>query len=246
MARRKPDDWFSDELAPRLRSPKSAGALVFWFIIWAICNFNPWVGVGLFFAAGGSIGLFGGSKCKTEDDLWDFDDDDEDDEETGRRRGGESEQDARARSGGAKWPILEANTKLHQSVIAEAQSSRMQLEAAASVAGGELGGRLRAMVARVKEVDMGLHQDPNKLSEVQRLYTYYLPATADLLAARGAVAGSTDTTRLAEIDAMIAKLELAYTDFASRLRGHDARNLEIDLRLLDQSLDDEFAHKSKG
>jgi len=30
------------------------------------------------------------------------------------------------------------------------------------------------------------------------------------------------------------------------LRGHDARNLEIDLRLLDQSLDDEFAHKSKG
>ncbi|GIU67828.1 5-bromo-4-chloroindolyl phosphate hydrolysis family protein [Candidatus Phycosocius spiralis] len=244
MARRKSDDWLADELAPRLRSPKAMGALIFWFIIWAICDFNPWVGVGLFFAAGGSIGLFGGSKRETKDDLWDYDDYEE--EDIGRYQGGENDREAQARSSDSNRPILEANTKLHQKVMAEAKASRMQLEAAASVAEGELGTHLRAMVARIQEVDMGLHQDPNKLSEVQRLYTYYLPATADLLAARRTIAGSTDTARLAEIDAMIAKLNLAYTDFASRLRGHDARNLEIDLRLLDQSLDDEFAHKSKG
>jgi hypothetical protein len=131
-------------------------------------------------------------------------------------------------------------------VIAEAEPSLVRLEAAASVAEGELGARLRNMVARVKEVEMGLRQDPSKLSDVQRLFTYYLPATADLLGARGAIAGGAEPARLAEIDAMIGKLDLAYTDFASRLRGHDARSLEIDMRLLDQSLDDEFAHKTKG
>jgi hypothetical protein len=52
--------------------------------------------------------------------------------------------------------------------------------------------------------------------------------------------------RLAEIDRMIAKLDLAYTDFAARLKGHDARSLEIDLRLLDQSLDEEFDLWVKG
>ena len=102
------------------------------------------------------------------------------------------------------------------------------------------------MVAKVREVEGGLESDPSRLSDVQRLFTYYLPATADLLAARGGVAGSGDMARVAEIDAMIGKLDLAYNDFADRLKGHDARSLEIDLRLLDRALDEEFATKIKG
>ena len=249
MARRRSKDWLKEEFNVRIRSPQSLGVLAFWFLIWAICDFNPWVGIGLFFAAGGSIGLFGG-KRDTVDDLWGYDDDEEDDDDgeddRPRRQGGESEAAARARTNGEVLPAPEAPPKLHQAVIEDAKPALVRLEAAASVAEGELGARLRNMVARVKEVEMGLRQDPSKLSDVQRLFTYYLPATADLLSARGAVAGGADPARLAEIDAMIGKLDLAYTDFASRLRGHDARSLEIDLRLLDQSLDDEFAHKTKG
>lgn len=252
MARRRSKDWLKEEFNVRIRSPQSLGVLAFWFVIWAICGFNPWVGIALFFAAGGSIGLFGG-KRDTVDDLWGYDSDEDDDEyedfdedEKPRRQGGESEAAARARARGEALPAPQASPKLHQSVIEDAKPALIRLEAAASVADGELGARLRNMVARVKEVDMGLRQDPSKLSDVQRLFTYYLPATADLLSARGAVAGGSDPTRLAEIDAMIGKLDLAYTDFASRLRGHDARSLEIDMRLLDQSLDDEFAHKTKG
>jgi hypothetical protein len=105
---------------------------------------------------------------------------------------------------------------------------------------------LRNMVARVKEVVAGLEADPSRLSDVQRLFTYYLPATADLLAVRGGVAGSGDSDRLAEIDTMIGKLGLAYDDFSARLSGHDARSLEIDMRLLDQALDQEFVLKTKA
>ncbi|GBF59416.1 hypothetical protein PbB2_03116 [Candidatus Phycosocius bacilliformis] len=245
-----------DDLVVRLRSPGAWGSLIFWFIIWAICNFNPWVGIGLFFAAGGSLGLFGGGKRGERgelDDFFDSLDDDWDDEDDGygrrRHQGGESEESARARNNGELPAPVEtspASARLHESVIGDAKPALVRVEAAASVAEGELGARLRNMVARVKEVELGLRADPSKFGDVQRLFTYYLPATADLLVARGAVAGNGDAARLAEIDAMIGKLDLAYTDFASRLRGHDARSLEIDLRLLDQSLDDEFAHKTKG
>jgi hypothetical protein len=252
MSRRRQKDSLKDEFAVRMRSPQSIAVFAFWFFIWAMCSFNPWVGIGLFFAAGGSLGFFGG-KRDTADELWGYgsrDDDDaeEDEDDDGRRRrqGGESEAAARARAKGEALPVPEAPPMLHQAVIADAEPALVRLEAAASVAEGELGLRLRNMVARVKEVEMGLRQDPSKLSDVQRLFIYYLPATADLLGARGAVAGGADPVRLAEIDTMIGKLDLAYTDFASRLRGHDARSLEIDMRLLDQSLDDEFAYKKEG
>ncbi|MFN5270301.1 MAG: hypothetical protein ACK5DN_09065, partial [Hyphomonadaceae bacterium] len=100
MSRRRSKDWMKEEFAVRIRSPQSFGVIAFWFFIWAICNFNPWVGFGLFFAAGGSLGFFGG-KRDTVDDLWGYDDtdDDVDEDEDGRRRrqGGESESAARPR-----------------------------------------------------------------------------------------------------------------------------------------------------
>jgi len=68
MSRRRSKDWMKEEFAVRIRSPQSFGVLAFWFFIWAICSFNPWVGIGLFFAAGGSLGFFGG-KRDTVDDL---------------------------------------------------------------------------------------------------------------------------------------------------------------------------------
>lgn len=239
MAKRRNDDWLADELWPRVKSKGAIGATFFWFVIWAITGFNPWVGFGLLFAWAGSVGLFGGKGDPTDD--WD----DEDERGYKRTRGGEDEELARARL----TPIAASETillvPLHRQIIHDAASARTRLEAAATVGDGTLGARLRNMVVKVRDVERGLESDPSRLSDVQRLFTYYLPATADLLSARGAVAGTDNAARLAEIDTMIGKLDLAYNDFADRLRGHDARNLEIDLRLLDRALNDEFVVKTK-
>jgi hypothetical protein len=245
MTRRRSDDWLGDELLPRIKSKATFGATFFWLAIWAITGFEPWVGFGLFFAWAGSVGLFGGKKDASDDDDFDIWDD-EDERGFQRSLGGESVEAARARQAGE--PIAEPpqSPLLHQKVVDDAKSARTRLEAAASVGEGELGARLRNMVAKVREVQSSLNSDPSRLSDVQRLFTYYLPATADLLSARGAVAGSNDTKRLAEIDTMIGKLDLAYCDFADRLKGHDARSLDIDMRLLDRSLDEEFDTKTKG
>jgi hypothetical protein len=237
MAKRRSDDLDDDDLFARLSSRSVLGPTFFWLILWAICDFNPWVGFGFFFAWGGSIGLFEDAKKKSK-----------------MKAKAEAESDDRGYQ-----PSLESQNAsvideraatalampLHRQIIADAQPSQARLEAAASVGDGQLGARLRAMVARVKKVASGLDADPSRLSDVQRLFTYYLPATADLLAARGNLVASGDSARLAEIDAMIGKLGLAYDDFAARLAGHDARSLEIDLRLLDQALDQEFVMKTK-
>jgi hypothetical protein len=242
MAKRRSDDWLGDELWPRIKSKATFGATFFWFAIWVVTGFNEWAGIGIFFAWAGSVGLFGnkGDKGGVLDDY----DDDQRGYQSGM--GGESAQSAKARQDGEPIAVAGPTPLLHRQVIADASAARTRLEAAASVAEGELGARLRHMVAMVKDVESGLEADPSRLSDVQRLFTYYLPATADLLSARGAIAGSGDTKRLAEIDMMIGKLDLAYTDFSERLLGHDARSLEIDLRMLDQALDEEFVLKTRG
>lgn len=241
MAKRRRDDWIGDELLPRVRSREAMGATFFWLVIWAITGFNFWAGVGLFFAWGGTVGLFGKKRDR-------YDDDDDYDDDRGFRRGlgYESDDLALMRLDDEAPPAPAPKPLIHREIIRDAKADRARLEAAASVADGTLGARLRNMVAMVKEVEAGLEADPSRLSDVQRLFTYYLPATADLLAARGAIAGSTDQARLAEIDTMIGKLDLAFTDFSQRLKGHDARTLDLDLRLLDQSLDEEFVMKTKG
>ena len=243
MAKRRSEDWVSDELLPRITSKATFGATFFWLAIWGITGFEPWVGFGLFFAWAGSVGLFGG-KGDARDD---WDDGDSDDVRGNQRAlGSETEDSARARSAGEPSADPIRSPLLHRQVIADAAASRTRLEAAASVGEGALGERLRNMVNKVREVEVGLESDPSRLSDVQRLFTYYLPATADLLGARGAVVRSGEPARLAEIDTMIGKLDLAYSDFAERLKGHDARSLEIDLRLLDRALDEEFITKTKG
>jgi hypothetical protein len=229
-----------DELLPRIKSRGAIGSTLFWLAIWGVCNFEPWVGFGLMFAWAGSIGLLGGKEDRADNG--------ESDDQRGFHspHGGETEEDARARLNGAPIASPESPKLLHRQVIADAVGARTRLEAAASVADGALGTQLRTMLAKVRDVEAGLEADPSRLSDVQRLFTYYLPATADLLTARGALAGTQDIARLSEIDLMIGKLNSAYVDFADRLKGHDARSLEIDLKLLDRALDEEFVVKTKG
>jgi 5-bromo-4-chloroindolyl phosphate hydrolysis protein len=216
-----------------LLTRETIGTTLFWFVLWAATGFSSGAGIGFFFAWAGSIGLFHNGKKKARKAAPDTD-----------HRGFEPAKVAEL----ANAPEVAAPPPipLHRQVIADAEPARVRLEAAASAAGEPVGIRLRTMVTRVKDVIASLEADPSRLSDVQRLFTYYLPATADLLAARGALAGSGETARLAEIDTMIGKLGQAYDDFAARLSGHDARSLEIDMRLLDQALDQEFALKTKA
>jgi hypothetical protein len=222
-----------DDLVRILKSPQGLWSLLGWGGLWAITGFDGTLFIIFGLCALGTAGVFDWGKGVDEG-------------KRKRRRGGEQE--------GPLQPVPQTQIDdiapaplmqkaVHDTVIEGATPARTRLEAAAAVATGERGERLRRMVANVRKVADGLKADPSKLNDVQRLFTYYLPATSDLLAAVGAVTASGDTARAAEIDAMIGKLDEAYGDFAERIDGHDARSLAIDLRMLEQSLDQEFDSK---
>ena len=103
-------------------------------------------------------------------------------------------------------------------------------------ASGAVGENLRSIVKNAEMMQHELLRDASKLSEVQRVFTYYIPATADLLTARGKAMIGNDEAKTHDIDNMIARLEAAFRDFAARMHGEDVRSIDIDIKLLDQSL----------
>lgn len=244
------------EVEYRLGRPKMVGTMVTFGIIWAITGFNTWVGFGLSMAILGMAGFFGKKSdhfnkefWEDDDDYRDYEDDDDyyDNYKSGKNRDNKTNSENQASNAEhnqtAKEPV---NLALHMQVIKDAEDDIVQLRAASNTASDDLGIHLRTMVANVEKVQKALEADANHLSQVQRLFTYYLPATTDLLKARGKAAAIGDGVKIKEIDAMIGRLEDAFEDFAARINGEDARSVEIDIKLLDQSLAQEFSHIEKS
>jgi hypothetical protein len=126
--------------------------------------------------------------------------------------------------------------EIHKKVIEDAKPDFNEIRAASAVAMGAVGENLRSIVKNAEIMQHELLRDSSKLSEVQRVFTYYIPATADLLTARGKAIANNDEAKALDIDNMIARLEAAFRDFAARLHGEDVRSIDIDIKLLDQSL----------
>lgn len=130
--------------------------------------------------------------------------------------------------------------EMHVKILDDAQNHVEQIKSAANVATGQLGENLREMVNSLEKAKMALLKAPEKLSQIQRLFTYYTPETANLLVARGKAASAGDTQRLGEIDEMLGKLEIAFSQFNSKMDGDDGRSADIDMKLLSQSLEQDF------
>jgi hypothetical protein len=128
----------------------------------------------------------------------------------------------------------------HLALIRDTNASRALLARSAKVHSGDLGDSLGKMLASVDSIILGLKDDPMKLVEVQRLFTYYLPEVGKLLDARDQMQSIGETVRVSEIDSVLYRIEKAFQQFATRMHQLDIRALDIDLKLLDQSLAAEF------
>jgi hypothetical protein len=81
---------------------------------------------------------------------------------------------------------------------------------------------------------------PEKLDAVLRFFTYYLPATADLVSDRLKLEAHAGATRLAEIDSILVRLEAAFANFEQAVLTPDLDSVDIDMALLDKALKDEL------
>jgi hypothetical protein len=128
----------------------------------------------------------------------------------------------------------------HLALIEETKEAQRKLKQAAQSETGEFGADLTEMTKNVDIIVEALLTTPAKLGDVQRLFTYYLPEVAKLLAARQHMLALSETERVSEIEAILDRIEKAFAQFALRMHEADIRALDIDLKLLDRSLAAEF------
>lgn len=142
------------------------------------------------------------------------------------------------------WPQTKPE-EIWLKTINEQRENIAQILAAANGANGNLADNLNKMISLLAKVERHLESDTSGFSHVQRLFTYYVPQTANLLSARGAALRFDDDAKVTEIDNVIERLCQAYEEYSMRLWGMSAQELKIDLQLLEQSLNAEFPIKEK-
>ena len=91
------------------------------------------------------------------------------------------------------------------------------------------------------EVVSEVERDPERLMQVQRLLTYSLPAASRLSTGYLALERKRNPNpeRVAETEAMIARLDKIFDDYADRLVMPEVEGLDVELRLLDDAIRDE-------
>lgn len=142
--------------------------------------------------------------------------------------------------------LPQGRTELVQQVLGEAASALRALDATMS--------KLRhpdsvSSVARIVAVGNRVMQtvaaSPEKLSIAQRVFTYYCPETvkvADALAKLEAEANP-DVERITGTQGVLRKLEVLFERTELELKADEGKELDIDLRLLDQSIESDLRTK---
>ncbi|WP_085337976.1 5-bromo-4-chloroindolyl phosphate hydrolysis family protein [Aquidulcibacter paucihalophilus] len=82
---------------------------------------------------------------------------------------------------------------------------------------------------------------PEKLNPILRFFTYYLPATADLVSDRLKLEAHAGQARLAEIDHTLGRLQEAFASFERAVVEPDLASVDLDIELLDRALKDDLA-----
>src|ERR1700754_2086712 len=128
-------------------------------------------------------------------------------------------------------------------LLTEAEPLAVRLEVAVSSIGTpKVAERVRHLARISREIFAGVEEDPLHVDRVRRFLTYYLPRAADLAEAYAVLEKSSipDTRRLAATSDLIDRLDTAFTHYATNLQEADLGNLDIELKLLKSSLDEDL------
>ncbi|GIU66072.1 5-bromo-4-chloroindolyl phosphate hydrolysis family protein [Candidatus Phycosocius spiralis] len=134
----------------------------------------------------------------------------------------------------------QGRTELVQQVLAEAAAALRALDGTVS--------RLRhpdsvASVARIVAVGnrlmLSVAANPEKLGVAQRVFTYYCPETVKVADALAKLEADTDPDieRISGTQTVLKKLEVLFERTELELKADEGKELDIDLRLLDQSIE---------
>jgi methyl coenzyme M reductase subunit D len=133
--------------------------------------------------------------------------------------------------------------ELARKVLAEALPYRDRLKAAAiNHNDKEIGAQLRQMAVTTDHIIGEVEESPEKLTLVTRFLSYYLPKAVEVAEGYTLVQQKRipDQKRLGETRAMIGKLSEAFSKFSDGLVDADLKGLDVELKLLENSLKDDM------
>ena len=141
-------------------------------------------------------------------------------------------------SGAARAKIEFARELL---TAAEPMAGRMEA-AAKSIRSREVAERVRRLVGTARDIFTAVEKDPLRIDRVRRFLTYYLPRAAEIAEAYGSLERSLvpNQARIAAAGELIDRLDLAFTRYAASLQDADLDTLDIELKLLKSSLDEDL------
>jgi 5-bromo-4-chloroindolyl phosphate hydrolysis protein len=124
---------------------------------------------------------------------------------------------------------------------AEPEIARME-EAAGEIEAQKVATRVRHLAKIARDILAAIERDPLRIDRIRRFLTYYLPRSADIAESfveleRGV---APDAERLAATTEMFERLDRAFTQYAADLQDADLDKLDIELKLLKSSLDEDL------
>src|SRR6266478_552462 len=128
-------------------------------------------------------------------------------------------------------------------LLTEADPFISRLEAAAKAIRAKTDvDRVRHLASVARGIFEAVEKDPLRIDRVRRFLTYYLPRAAEMAKAyqslerdHGAEAARFEATR-----EIIDRLDVAFTDYAANLRDADLDKLDIELKRLKRSRDEDL------
>ena len=128
-------------------------------------------------------------------------------------------------------------------LLTDAAPQADRIEAAArSIRGQKVAAEVKHLAVVARGVFAGIEEDPLRVDRVRRFLTYYLPQAAQIAEAYGALERSPapDQRRIAATGELIDRLDAAFTRYAANLQDASLDNLDIELKLLRRSLDEDL------
>jgi 5-bromo-4-chloroindolyl phosphate hydrolysis protein len=128
-------------------------------------------------------------------------------------------------------------------LLTDATPLAPRLDAAAkTIRNRNIAERTRHLASVARGIFAALEKDPQRVERVRRLLTYYLPRAAEIAEAYAALEQNAlpDTARLASTGELIDRLDAAFTRYAQNLRDADLDKLDVELKLLKSSLDEDL------
>jgi 5-bromo-4-chloroindolyl phosphate hydrolysis protein len=128
-------------------------------------------------------------------------------------------------------------------LLTDAAPLAPRLDAAAkAIRAPQIAARVQRLASAARGIFSALEKDPLRVERVRRFLTYYLPRAAEIAEAYAALERSPlpDAERMASTGELIDRLDTAFTRYAASLQEADLDRLDIELKLLKSSLDEDL------